>query len=369
MHKLTFYPLGNADCCLVDLHNKKKILWDYANKRDPDDDEDKRCDLPKLLRDDLEAAKRDYYDVVTFTHADDDHIHGFSEFFYLEHAEKYQDDDRIKINDLWVPAAVILETGLSGEARILRSEARYRLKNGERIRVFSKPEALKDWLEGEGLSLEERQHLITSAGKTVPTFKKDKDGVEFFVHAPFSETIDDQEIDRNDAAIVVQATFLYNGCESKLILGADSKHEIWSEIVNITKYYGRELRLEWDVFNISHHCSYTALSSEKGKTKTTPVPEVDWLFMKKGNKHCKLVSTSWSIPSKDTTQPPHRQAKNYYRDVESEHEGEFVVTMEHPSKTAPELLVITLDCSGATVKKTRIGAASVISSRPSPRVG
>jgi len=31
MHRLTFYPLGNADCCLIDLANGQKILFDYGD--------------------------------------------------------------------------------------------------------------------------------------------------------------------------------------------------------------------------------------------------------------------------------------------------------------------------------------------------
>jgi hypothetical protein len=35
-------------------------------------------------------ANRNYYDVVAFTHLDDDHICGSFSFFYLEHASKYR---------------------------------------------------------------------------------------------------------------------------------------------------------------------------------------------------------------------------------------------------------------------------------------
>jgi hypothetical protein len=98
MPKLTFYPLGNADCCLIDLANGKKILFDYANMRDPNDEDDRRFDLPKALREDLEAAERDYYDAVAFTHLDNDHYKGASSFFWLRHDPKYQLKDRIKIN-------------------------------------------------------------------------------------------------------------------------------------------------------------------------------------------------------------------------------------------------------------------------------
>ncbi len=80
MHKMTFYPLGNADCCKIDLANGKKLLFDYANMRDEEDVNDLRIDLAKVLRDDLKDAKRQDLDIVAFTHADDDHIHGFSNF-------------------------------------------------------------------------------------------------------------------------------------------------------------------------------------------------------------------------------------------------------------------------------------------------
>ena len=41
MHKLTFFPLGNADCCLIDLENGKKILFDFGDQGNPDDKKDK----------------------------------------------------------------------------------------------------------------------------------------------------------------------------------------------------------------------------------------------------------------------------------------------------------------------------------------
>ncbi len=153
---LTFHPLGNADCTRLDLADGKKLLIDYADMRNPDDRWDRRIDLPAELRSDLRAAQRDYYNVVGYTHLDDDHCRGSGDFFWFEHAAKYQTEDRIKIWELWVPAAAILEDGLDDCARIIRQEARYRLKKGSGIRVFSRPTKLKEWLEANGLTLESR---------------------------------------------------------------------------------------------------------------------------------------------------------------------------------------------------------------------
>ncbi len=368
MAKINFYPLGNADTCLITLSTGENILVDYANMRDENNDQDLRVDLPEILRSELGTENKDYLDVLIITHADSDHIKGFSDFFYLEHAKKYQSEDRIKINELWVPAAVILEKHVNEEHQILRAEARHRFKIGENVRVFSKPDLLEEWLSENGLSLDERQHLITNAGNLVPTFDIETMGAEFFVHAPFSESVDGNIL-RNDAALVLQVVFEENGQNTKLILGADSAHNVWENIVNISTYYEREDRLNWDIFKISHHCSYLSLSDEKGETITEPIPEVDWLF-RNGNNSGILISSSDPLPdSYDDVQPPHRQASNYYEEVAEENGGEFIVTMEHPTEDSPQPLVIGIDEFGATKKILSLGAVSVIRDRRPPRAG
>src|ERR1019366_4255871 len=223
--------------------------FDFGAMRDPNNENDKRFDLVAAVREDMKATKRDSFAAVAFTHLDNDHVKGSQDFFYLEHAKCYQDGDRFEIGELWIPAAAILEEGLEDDARIIRAEARYRLKNGERIRVFSRPEALKDWFAAEGISYESRKHLFVDAGQLVPTFNLTDDGVEFFVHSPFASRLNETEvIDRNTDAIVVQTTFQVDRKLTKVILASDVNHEALAEIVNITKFHRREGRLEWDVF-------------------------------------------------------------------------------------------------------------------------
>jgi hypothetical protein len=370
--KLTFFPLGNADCCLCDLSNGEKLLFDYAATRSKDDKNDKRIDLPQTLRSDLRAAERDYYDVVAFSHLDLDHIQGASEFFYLEHAQKFQSKDRIKINDLWVPAAVIVEDkdSLGEEHAIIQAEARYRLRNRRGIRVFSRPELLKDWLAKQGMKLDDVRHLITDAGQLVPGFSLENDDVEFFVHSPFAKRINECEVvDRNSDSLVLQAIFDCNGTQTKLILGADTPHEIWTDIVDVTRFHKREERLEWDVFKLPHHCSYLSLGPEKGKEKTDPVPNVKWLFENHGHEGGIVVSPSDVIPGGDTDQPPHRQAANYHKEHCAAKDGEFIVTMEHPTKSAPAPLVIVIDNLGARVEKRNSGSGISVIGVSAPRAG
>jgi hypothetical protein len=367
MHKLTFFPLGNADCIRIDMESGRQLLFDYAAMRNADDAADRRIDLPTKLREDLTAVKRTSYDVVAFTHLDNDHIKGASEFFWLDHAARYQGAGRIKIQELWVPAAAIIEEGAEDEARILRAEARYRLKAGKGIRVFSRPERLKAWFEKEGISIDDRRSLITDAGKLVPGFEHD--AVEFFVHSPFAVRQDDNSIvDRNDDALVLHATFASGGRETKVLITSDITHEVIADVVRMTRKRGNDARLKWDVMDVPHHCSYTALGPEKGTEKTIPVPNVKWLY-DQGQLGGVLVSGSDAIPDGDTDRPPHRQAAKFYEEVATRIRGEFMVTMQHPTRIAPAPLVIKIDVMGATIEKQIAAGVSVIVSRPAPRAG
>jgi len=283
MHKITIFPLGNADSTRIDLEGGKKLLFDYADMRDESDSSDKRVDLPKELRRDLEAADRNNYDVVAFTHLDEDHIKGASDFFYFEHAQAYQSDDRIKMDMLWVPAAAILEESINGDARVIRQEARHRLLEDKNIRVFSSPGKLDEWLKEKDIDPESRRHLFVDAGQLVRDFDLARDGLEVFVHTPHVWRSEDGEVlNRNDDAIAVQATFLKGARKTRLHFFSDLTHKVISEVVRITEYHGRQSRLEWDVFHLPHHCSYKSLAEEKGNVQKEPEPRVKKLYEEYG---------------------------------------------------------------------------------------
>lgn len=365
MPKLTFYPLGNADTYLIALE-KKLLLCDYAAKRNPDDPDDLRIDLPESLKDDINYPLRDTIDVVAFTHLDDDHICGATDFFHLNHAAKYQGEGRVKIAELWVPAAAIVEEGAEDEARIIRQEARHRLREGKGIRVFSRPAQLKEWFEREGISLESRLHLITDAGQLIPGWSKDADGVEFFVHSPFAERDGDILLDRNECSLVFQATF--KAGNTQFIMAADTTCDIWDKIVRVSRLHGNEERLKWDILKLPHHCSYLSLGPEKGKTETVPLPNMQWLI-DQGKARAVIVSTSKPIDNEDQDQPPHFQAKNCYLRTLRPKSGKFLVTMEHPTRVSPARLVINVTAGGASIETAAAIGTGALVSAPAPRVG
>lgn len=379
MPKLTFYPVGNADTFVIDLAKGEKLIFDYANRRNPDDKDDKRCDLPVELRKELDADKRKDYDVAVFTHLDLDHYDGMTDFFYLEHDKKFQGKaadgkDRIKMKVMWVPAAVLTEDleDEEEESQDIQKEAWHRLENKQGILVFSRPDSLKEAIEKRGIKFDDVKHLIIDAGRTVPSFNQTDHGVEFWVHSPHASRQNEGEgvVDRNDHAIVLLAAFLVDGFETKVQLFADVTHEVIDDIVKVTQYKKRDYRLEWDVFKIAHHCSYTAVGSEKGETVTKATDKVDWMFNTQGQDKGIIVSASKPIPTNDDDkQPPHRQTAKYYRNVTADKDGEFIVTMEHPKESAPKPLVILIDKDKARIKKETVAATAAIVGVSAPKAG
>lgn len=377
LHKITLYPVGNGDTSQIALHNEKRILLDYCNRRNGENEDAPEIDLASRLKSELADANRDYFDVVAFTHADDDHIHGSTEFFELQHSAKYQGKDRIKIKELWVPAAMLIEEASREqqyeEFAILRQEARHRLLEGEGILVFSKPQNLMDWLvpklKERGLPATARDHLFVDAGQVVLSLTLQADGVEFFCHSPFIKHCDDGDIIRNNAALVFNVRFRADGNDYDFLAVGDASWEALEDIVNITKYHKNDDRLDWDLFNVPHHCSYKALSDEKGNKETIPIDRVKEL-LEHGKQGAYEVSSSKSIPDQQSAylekQPPHIQARNtyerYLRDVGGR---KFLVTMEEPNANKPKPLEFEVTSGGITWNQSNVlGAAAIITSKP-----
>lgn len=380
-HLVTFYPVGNGDTTQLALAEGRRVLFDFCHREKAEDSDTPEIDLKTHLKEELKKAKRDYFDVVAFTHADLDHIQGSTEFFELQHAEKYQGNGRINIRELWVPAAMLLEEADNDHQQeefvLLRQEARHRLLEGKDILVFSKPQALQDWLEPKlkerGESPNARDHLFIDAGTIVPGFSLDRDGVEFFCHSPFIKHCDEGDIIRNSAALVFNVRFRAGGANCDYLAIGDATWEDLEDIINTTRYHKNDDRLFWDLYNIPHHCSYLALSDDKGDKETVPKPLVKELLLQ-GRRDAYIVSCSKPIPdvkeSYSEIQPPHIQARKAYERYLKEVVGrKFLVTMEEPNANKPEPLVFEITGGGVTWKRSgSIGAPAIVLSKP-PRAG
>ncbi len=377
MHRVTFYPVANGDTSQIILEDGRRLLFDYRHMKKSESSDRPEINLKEQLRKELKDAGRDSFDVVAFTHGDKDHIENSTEFFELQHAEKYQGSGRIKIDVLWVPAAMILDTAASDhqsdEFVIWRQEARYRLKKGKGVRVFSKPKKLKAWLNENGLTVESRKHLITDAGQLVPEFTLEDDKVEFFCHSPFVKHTDEGDDMRNQAALIFNVRLRQGQNDFDFLAVGDSKWEVLEDIVQITKDHDNMDRLSWDLYNLPHHCSYLSLSDEKGATETTPKPLVKEL-LQQGKAGAYVVSSSEPIASDqaayEQVQPPHVQAKRTYERYLRECDGaKFIVTMEEPNSSKPKPIEFKVDSDGISRADKSASAAAILTAEPARRAG
>lgn len=374
MQVVRYYPIGNGGSSQIILENGKRLLFDFRQVVGGTEEDHPVIDLAAALTKELEdAGRKDLdFDVVAFTHGDDDHVAGASDHFQLDHAAKYQAKGRFKIKELWVPAAFILEDDPNEAHRPLREEARHRLIKGYGIKVFSRPDRLSEWLTKRGIDPASRKHLIIDAGTLVPDFDLHADGVEFFVHSPFMEHVDgSDDIARNESALIFHATFLVAGRTSRAWLIGDTTWDILTEIVKTTRAHNRPERLKWDLYSIPHHCSHHALSPERGATITKPEPEVQYL-MDQGQDGALLVSSSIPVGSDlDRKYPPHVQAFRAYEKVVDEKHGAVYVTGDSKDKYK-DPVPVDIEITGAGCKyrvEAITSAAVVISSRPAHRAG
>jgi len=379
VNKVTFYPVSNGDTSQIVLTNGRRIMMDFHHRTCGEDEKSPHIDLIKHLRAEFKAAGRDYVDVMAFTHADLDHICGFSDFFELQHSSTYQGGERIKIKELWVPAAVLLEPATKDQKQddfyILRQEARYRLKKGEGIKVFSKPDAVRKLLSDVDISIESREHCFVDAGTIVDSFSLEADGVEFFVHSPFVAHVDGTDFERNIASLIFNVRFVVGGYQCDYLAVGDTEYETLGQIVEITQAHNNDDRLAWDLFNIPHHCSFHALGPEKGEKETTPDVGMETI-LNAGKSDAYLVSSSRPIPnvkeSYEQVQPPHIQArKTYERYVNKVGGREMLVTMEYLNGFYPEPMVFEISEKGlslATAASAASAAAGIVSST-APRAG
>ena len=368
--KVRLFPIGNADTCVIDAGGRK-FVFDFAAPT-PQGGEDRRVDLAKLLRSEFKEEKRDAIDVASFSHLDSDHFAGTSEFFYLEHAKKYQGPGRFHIKEMWVPAAAVLESkwDQSQEGRIVQAEARYRLKEGKGIKVISRPEALDQWLKKQGIDPSDRRHLIVGAGKLMPGYTLNKTGVEFFVHAPFADQRDESEVDRNGECSVFHVTLKDGASKVRVLLTGDTPYDVLGRVVETSEAAGNHDRLAWDIIKVPHHSSYNSLGPNKGEHVTTPIPSLERLYEKYGQRAGTIVSPSKAIPSSDEKLPPHKQTAEYYSRAAKKLGGNFIVTMEHPTKQNPKPVELTVNGTGQGVALRKIApaATTAVVTRP-PRAG
>ena len=213
------------------IKQRKRMLMDYANMHSSDS---RYTDLTESLK------NVDTFDVVMFTHPHDDHVKGAADFFYFNHAIKYRTGERAKIKELWISAAFFLDVNPCEDARVIRQEARYRLKEcgGKGVKIFAAPGSLTSWLEKNELSTNENDHPIIHAGTLLDSSQHDLgDEISIFVHAPFSEDAENAD-NRNDPSIVIQIALENTTQTTNMFITGDTPHTVLDKIVERSESSG-----------------------------------------------------------------------------------------------------------------------------------
>lgn len=351
---LTFYPVDNGDCNLLEISDGPKMMWDcrFRETAEEDNQESQYDVIADLLDNKLKKKKKGlpFLDAFVLTHADKDHCHGFDKKFYLGDPDMVSDDDKnykkILIGELWYSPRVLTEhkDELSEPAKAFKKEAERRLnlykkdrqaadKDGNRIRIIG-------WVNDEKLiGMEER--IVAPGNEINEVNGQTYDSFQIFIHAPFREDIKGE--DRNETSIVMQIRIDCGDKKDagKVILGGDAEWRVWEKIVEESD----DKNMVWGVFEAPHHCSWSYFSDDREEGKPN---QASLDFLDKRESSGMIVSSSKYISHKDSN-PPCVKAKNRY--VEIVGEGNFFCTGGNKKDDKPAPVVFELESNGFHYKE------------------
>jgi len=345
--QISLYPVGNGFSSLLQLDEETNILFDINQYSEEEREENKYWDIHDSLMDILPTREnRRHLSVLSISHAHNDHCRGIDDVFYLPDQNE-DDEDLIHIDELWVPADIFTDD-VDNDAEKIRKEAQRRLalagsddshSNGNRLVVFGRK---TDYPDLDNLPEEQRPF----AGETHNTICGDsRDDFEVFVHCPFSE----EDEDKNNESIILQVCVKSpSGIWNHLLIGGDARCSIWGKVYEETENHDRLERLDWDIFAVPHHGSYTFFSEKSREDARDNPDERSMNILNRGKEGCQLVCSSRSVKEGNyrDSDPPHIQAVNHYRNTAEDKNGEFTCLMEYPDEDDPKPLIFRFTDGG-----------------------
>lgn len=339
---ITFYPVGNGDTNLIRLNDGTTIIIDCHVLDDAIFDV--KNHLVEMLN---RKSGVPHADVFILTHPHDDHIHGFSNTFYVgdpgKYSKKDEKEDRIIIDELWFAPRIFNDEDqdITDEAKTFKKEAERRIdiyKSGDESRLLPGNRlrliGATDNLDCDGLD-----DLLTIPGQTLNRINGDtKKDFRFFVFAPVKKDSDNDDIEANNTSIVLQARFDVDGEPDavRAFFGGDAESSVWQRIVKVND----DENLTWDLLLAPHHCSWTFFN-EKGDD---PLEEsLHLLNQKRGKAY--IVASSKPIKDNDDNPPSYKAKKQYLKIVGDDR---FLCTDENSSEENPEPIHFLLSKKGIT---------------------
>ncbi len=172
---------------------------------------------------------------------------------------------------------------------------------------------------------------------------------EFFIHGPFKQSLIDSnaEADRNSSSIILQARFKSHKDDDWsgfFLSGGDADHYRWKEVLEKSKKYGNEDKLDWDLFQTPHHCSWTYFNDVPYSDEGNDSPQKTSLeFLDYGRSGAFIVASSKKIVNNEDNPPHHAAKKEYIKKVDKEN---FLNTNVNVSEKKPQPIVFETDVSG-----------------------
>jgi len=335
---VTFFPVDNGDMTLIQTKNNTYILID-CNIRNAEND-DKIYDCNEYLQNNLPRSEgQPYLDAFFLTHSDNDHCRGIREYFNLCAPDKLE-DNKIKINELYVPAKLMMDdTHYNDDADAIRDEAKRRLNllgtedasvDGNRVKIIGYSKELKDYND-----------IIIPAGENISSINGNSEyGATIFVLRPVKKSNDDDESNINDCTASFKITFTINGGTYVAIIGGDLVCDNWKEIIELNQ------DMTFDLLLAPHHCSWHAISTED--THTGKADSVIEEFLEKSKEKSYIVSSSKVIKRNDDN-PPSYRAKNVYIN-HLKNADRFKCTSDYPNADDPQPLTFKITGQGLSIK-------------------
>lgn len=346
--KITFYPVKNGDTNLIEFPDGVNMLIDCKFRSEAEDNDDYNV-INDLLTNKLTTKKKGlpYLNAFVLTHPDQDHCLGFAQKFFLEKnpeitepTEEEKESKLILIGELWYSSRVFTEheDDLSDDAKSFKKEADRRMqlwktndstkdKPGNRIRIIGYSDV--DDLNGIP------DECITAAGEEISKLDgKNHTQYRFFIHSPFKKAIEGDS--RNETSIVMQIRVDADSSKDagKLIFGGDAEWRVWKKIQEKTS---DKKKLEWNLFEAPHHCSYTFFADDRENDPEES--SLNFLDNRVGNGY--IVSSSKTI-KKNSDNPPCQKAKNRYIEKLDDDEDYFKCTEEN-NKQEPVVFEVKKD--------------------------
>lgn len=323
--KLSFFPVGNGDMCLIEIAGVGTVLIDINIA-----DNSTACDLVKTLRDKCSKDKyaRPYVNVLALTHPDQDHCRGWRDYFYSGPLKDYEKagpapdgGKRIIAYELWSSPMVFRRKSKNAElcddAKEFQKEAKRRV---ELFRKHGKTDNLGDMItiigEDEDGKTEGLERILKREGDVFSDINGTQgDIVSIRVLGPFAKQDSDDEEDilcKNDSSMVLQFTF--HG-ERKALFGGDAGVGIWKRLWS--KHKGDTPKLEYGFLLAPHHCSWHTMSEDSESECDNPTADKDALnALGQANKKAFIVSSSKAIKNDEDTPPSYRAKKEYEKILE-----------------------------------------------------